>query len=122
MTTPITAQGPGVQGMQQTAFPPPLGLEQYLGQQSPWSYPGQQQFYGQQNPQIQQFVQPVLSQLLPIAYQVILPQVVAMAAQQIHQQVQQLVAAQVSGGQQFGGQQFGGGQQPFGSTGRPWGF
>jgi hypothetical protein len=102
--------------MQQTAFPPPLGLQQF-GQQNPWAYPGQQQSYG---PQYQQFVQPVLNQLLPIAYQAILPQVVAVAAQQINQQLQQLVTAQLSQ-QPFGGS---GGQQPFGPMGRPyqWGF
>src|SRR5436190_10954824 len=37
MTTPVTAQGPAVQGisMQQQGFPPPLGIEQYLGQPLP---------------------------------------------------------------------------------------
>ena len=35
MTTPVTAQGPAVQGMPQgyaPGFPPPLGIEQFFGQ------------------------------------------------------------------------------------------
>jgi len=147
MTTPVTAQGPAVQGMstQQQGyapgFPPPLGIEQYLGQPQQyggfpqsWGSPqhftggfpnqyggaGQQshmpsQFPGQQQLPIQQIVQALVSQLLPIAQQVILPQVVAIATQQIPQHLQQLVAQQLS--QQAGWQQprFGlQGQNPFG--------
>ncbi|HEX3923645.1 MAG TPA: hypothetical protein VHY31_15260 [Streptosporangiaceae bacterium] len=50
MTTPVTAQGPGVQGMstQQQGyapgFPAPLGIEQYLGQ--PQQYGGFPQYWG----------------------------------------------------------------------------
>src|SRR6266480_2954899 len=91
MTTPVTAQGPAVQGisMQQQGFPPPLGIEQYLGQPqqfggSPQQYGGspqqsymQPQFPGQQQLPVQQIVTSLVSQLLPIAQQVILPQVVA---------------------------------------------
>ena len=136
MTTPITAQGPAFQGMstQQQGyapgFPTPLGIEQYLGQPQQLmggfpqqsymqlQFPGQQQLTGQQLP-IQQIVQALVSQLLPIAQQVILPQVVATATQQIPQHLQQLVTQQVSWqlSQQAGWQQpqFGQpGQNPFG--------
>lgn len=160
MTTPVTTQGPATQGMptQQRGymqgFPPPFGLEQYLGQSqqyggfpqqhggypqqshTQWQFPGQHQLTGQQFPiqpqqvqqpqQIQQIVQSLVSQLLPIAQQVILPQVVGTAAQQIPMYLQQLVTQQVTwqlgqqlgqqGGHQFG--QPGGWQQPnFGQPG-----
>lgn len=140
MTTPVTTQGPATQGMStqqrgyMQGFPPPLGLEQYLGQSqqygggfpqqshTQWQFPGQQQLTGQQFPiqpqHIQQIVQSLVSQLLPIAQQVILPQVVGTAAQQIPMYLQQLVTQQVTWqlGQQ-GGQQ-GGWQQPnFGQQG-----
>src|SRR6266568_308723 len=109
MTTPVTAQGPAGQGMSTQqgyapGFPPPLGIEQYLGQPQQYGsfpqqfyaqpqFPGQQQpqFPGQQGP-MQQIVQSLVSQLLPIAHQLILPQVVATATQQIPQHLQQLVA------------------------------
>ncbi|MFI6325174.1 hypothetical protein ACIBG8_47195 [Nonomuraea sp. NPDC050556] len=74
-------------------FPAPLGIEGSYGV----------------HPQVQQLV----SQLLPIAQQYILPQVVSIATQQIHQQLQQLVMQQLSQqqqGQQQYGQQYG--QQP----------
>jgi hypothetical protein len=121
-------------------FPPPLGIEQYLGQpqqyggfpqswgspqQSTGGFPNQyggawqqshvpSQFPGQQQLPIQQIVQALVSQLLPIAQQVILPQVVAIATQQIPQHLQQFVAQQLS--QQAGWQpRFGlQGQNPFG--------
>ena len=120
MTTPVTAQGPAVQGisMQQQGFPPPLGIEQYLGQ--PQQYGGfpqqsymQPQFPGQQQLPVQQIVTSLVSQLLPIAQQVILPQVVATATQQIPWHLQQLIVQQL---QQMAWQpQFGqGGQNPFG--------
>ncbi len=154
MTTPVTAQGPAIQGMSTQqgyapGFPPPLGIEQYLGQPQQYGsfpqqfyaqqqfpgqqqpqFPGQQQLAGQQGP-MQQIVQSLVSQLLPIAHQLILPQVVATATQQIPQHLQQLVAQQVSWqlSQQAGWQQpqFGQqGQSPFGrsyqgsfSDGRP---
>src|SRR5260370_27845534 len=141
MTTPVTAQGPGIQGMSTPqqgyapGFPPPLGIEQYLGQpqnsgqpqqygftqpQCPGQsqFPGQQQLFGQQLP-IQQIVQSVVSQLLPLAHQVIVPQVLAIAMQQIPLHLQQLVAQQLRWEltQQAGWQQpqFGpAGQTPFG--------
>jgi hypothetical protein len=127
-------------------FPSPLGVEQYLGQPpqytgfpqyggfpqhwgSPQHFTGSSQygggtqqshmlgqFPGQQLP-IQQIAQALVSQLLPIAQQVILPQVVASATQQIPQQLQQLVVQQLS--QQAGWQQphFGlQGQHPFGGS------
>jgi hypothetical protein len=136
MTIPVTAQNPAIQGMstQQQgyapSFPVPLGIEQYLGQAQQYGglqsymqsqFPGQQQIPGQQF-QAQQVAQSLLTQLLPIAHQVILPQVLATAMQQIPIHLQQLcaqVAQQVSG--QFaplGGWQqpqfFQPGQNPFG--------
>jgi len=124
MTTPVTAQGPAVQGisMQQQGFPPPLGIEQYLGQ--PQQYGGfpqqsymQPQFPGQQQLPVQQIVTSLVSQLLPIAQQVILPQVVAAATQQIPWHLQQLVAQQLAWQQpQFG--QAGSQQPQFGQWGQ----
>jgi hypothetical protein len=127
MTTPVTAQGPAIQGMstQQQGyapgFPPPLGIEQYLGQPQqsggfPQQFPMQAQFPGQQFPwqqqlPAQQLVQSLVSQLLPIAQQVILPHVVATATQQIPQYLQQLVAQQLGWQQQQFGQA---GQNSFG--------
>ena len=105
MTTPVTNQGPTMQGMSQQqrgytpGFPPPFGLEQYLGQPAqyggfPQQFPGQQQAPGIQfhTQQLQQIVPSLVSQLLPIAQQVILPQLVATAAQQIPAHLYQLVA------------------------------
>jgi hypothetical protein len=137
MTTPVTAQGPGLQGMSTQqgttpSFPPPLGIEQYFGQPqqfgspqlyggfpqqfgSPqYGFPHQSQFAGQQGP-VQQIVQSLVSQLLPIAHQVILPQVLATAMQQIPLHLQQLVTQQVAWqlGQQMSW------QQPSGQQGRP---
>jgi hypothetical protein len=141
MTSPVTAQGPAIQGMstQQQGFTPgfpaPLGIEQYLGQpQQYWGQPqqsgGLQQAYGQaqfpgqqlsaqQQGPVQQIVQSLVNQLLPIAHQVILPQVLATAMQQIPIHLQQLVGQQAAwqvaqqlGQQPFGQQPFG--QQPFG--------
>jgi hypothetical protein len=100
--------------MQQTPFPPSIGLENYLPQfaapQSGWQQSGWQQFpsqtyavqpfggqsYGGQSygPQLHGSQQQMVSQLLPIAYQVILPQVVATATQQIQQYVQYLASQQ----------------------------
>jgi hypothetical protein len=105
MTSPLTAQGPGTQAMHQTPFPVPFGLEQYPGQQQ-WGgqqFPGQL-FGGQQLPG-QQFQgggqQQIVAQLLPIAYQAILPQVIATATQQVHQYVQYLANLQ-GGSRQWG--------------------
>ena len=110
MSTPVIAQGPAMQGMATQGyaqgFPPPLGIEQYLGQgqqyggfpQQPFTqsqFPGQQQGFGQQ-PQIHQIVQSLVTQLQPIAAQVILPQVVATAVQQIQVHLHQLVAQEVN--------------------------
>ena len=134
MTTPVTAQSPAFQGMSPQqgytpSFPAPLGIEQYLGQPQQFGglaqqyvglpqqsymqsqFPGQQQIPGQQQFQVQQIVQSLLTQLLPVAHQVILPQVLATAIQQIPIHLQQLcaqVAHQVSGqfGQQWGWQQY----------------
>jgi hypothetical protein len=115
MTTPVTTQGPGIQGMstyqqgQVPGFPQPLGIEQSLGQQYGWQQPGQQ------------VTGAVVSQLLPIAYQVILPQVLVTAMQQIQACLQQIAGhlAVQYGQQLFGQQLFGqqGQQQPFGNLG-----
>jgi len=135
MTTPVTAQGPAIQGMstQQQGyapgFPPPLGIEQYLGQPQQFGgfpqqyggspqqfpmqaqFPGQQQVPGQHQVPAQQLGQSLVIQLLPSAQQVSLPQVVAIATQQIPQYLQQLVAQQLGWQQQQFGQA---GQNPFG--------
>jgi hypothetical protein len=118
------------QGTTVPGFPPAIGAEQYLGTapqygyqtpgwppgptgmqaphgQFPWS-PVQAQFGGQaqagfgQGTGQQPFAE-LIGQLLPIAQQVILPQVIAMAVQQVQQHVQQL-AAQLAQ-PQFTGQQ-----------------
>lgn len=113
-------QGPG----QAPGFPAPLGIEQYLG--LPQQYPQYLQQYPQYPQyQVQQVVQQLVAQILPMAQQVVLPQVVAAASQQIHQQLQQLVAQYVSG-QPHGGlgsqSMAGGGQPPFtGQYGSPFG-
>jgi hypothetical protein len=145
MTSPVTAQNPAIQGMSSQqqgsapSFPVPLGIEQYLGQPQQYAglaqqyggqpqqsylqsqFPGQQPILGQQQFQVQQIAQSLLTQLLPVAHQVILPQVLATAMQQIPMYLQQLcaqVAQQVTAqqavgqfGQQWGGQQ-GSWQQP----------
>jgi hypothetical protein len=118
------------QGTYTPGFPPAIGAEQYQGTaqlygfptpgwpqgpygmqasygQNPWS-PFQGQFGGQappglgQVPQQQAFGQ-LIGQILPIAQQMILPQVIAMAVQQVQQQVQQLATqllqAQLTGQQ-----------------------
>ena len=156
MTTPVTTQGPATQGMSTPqqgyapGFPPPLGLEQYLGQSqqyggiptpyggfpSPYGSPqqfsmqpqfsgqpqsfGPPQSFGQPNLPVQQIVPSLVSQLLPIVQQVILPQVVATATQQIPWYLQQLVTQQLAWQQpQFGQQsQFGQQQPQFGQMGQ----
>jgi hypothetical protein len=132
MTSPVAAQNPSIQGMSSQqqgyapSFPVPLGIEQYLGQPQQYGgltqqsypqsqFPGQQQIPGQQQLQVQQIAQSLLTQLLPIAHQVILPHVLATAMQQIPMYLQQLcaqVAQQMSTQQGFGqpGQQWGGQQ------------
>jgi hypothetical protein len=79
----------------------PYGIQPPYGQ-PPWSS-GQGQFGGQGQPgfgqgtgqlpqhQIEQVFQQFIGQILPMAQQVILPQVIALAVQQVQQQVQQLV-------------------------------
>ena len=118
MTIPVTTQGPAAAGMpiQQQGytpgFPAPLGIEQYLGQPQqyagfPQQYGGLQPFYrqpqfpgqqlsAQQQGPVQQIVQSLVNQLLPIAHQVILPQVLATAMQQIPIHLQQLVGQQAA--------------------------
>lgn len=122
MTTPLTTQGPGLQGMttqqqgQVPGFPAPLGIEQSLGQQ----YGGQQG---------QQVTGTLVTQLLPLAYQAILPQVIVTAMQQTQACLQQIVGQLTQQyGQQVGQQPIFGQQgqhQPFGQQGnfgqQPWG-
>lgn len=136
------------QGTFTPGFPPSFGAEQYLGTtqqygiptpgwpqgpygqqapygQPPWS-PGQAQF-GQgtagQVPQqqVQQVFQQLIGQILPIAEQMILPQVIALAVQQIQQHVQQLTAQlvmpQLTGQQPTWAHQATG---PAGQFGRPY--
>jgi len=89
-------------GFQTPGWPQgPYGMQVPYGQ-LPWS-PAQAQFGGQaqhgfggqaqhgfgQEPQQQ--VQQLIGQILPIAQQMILPQVIALAVQQVQQHVQQLV-------------------------------
>jgi hypothetical protein len=90
MTTPITAQGPAVQGMPQgygPGFPPPLGIEQLFGQsQQHGGFP--QHGYAQYG----------------------LSQPFGSTGQQPYIPGQQPYMQSPFGGQQFGGQQFGGQQ------------
>jgi len=140
----LTPQGlfgsgiPSQQGTFTPGFPPPIGVEQYLGTTQQLGYPAQgwqQMPYGMQAPygqfpwstaqgqfgtqmppgfgqptagqwpqqQIQQVVQQLLGQILPVAQQMILPQVIALAVQQIQQHVQQLTTLLAQ--QQLTGQQ-----------------
>lgn len=116
----LTAQGlagSGIlpqQGTFTPGFPPSIGAEQYLGtvqQQYGFPTPGWQQGpYGMQAPygqappgfgqwtagqvpqqQVQQDFLQLIGQILPIAQQMILPQVIALALQQVQQHVHQLV-------------------------------
>jgi hypothetical protein len=121
MTIPATSQGTAVPGLsaQQgygAGFPAPLGIEQYLGQSQqyggfpqgfPQQYSGLAQSYGQpqfpwqqapamQQGPVQQVVASTVTQLLPIAHQLILPQVLATAMQQIQVHLQQLVGQQAA--------------------------
>jgi hypothetical protein len=106
------------QGTYTLGLPPAIGTEQYQGTAQPYGFPTpgwpqgpygmqaygqnpwtpfQAQFGGQappwfgQVPQQQAFGQ-LIGQILPIAQQMILPQVIAMAVQQVQQHVQQLAA------------------------------
>lgn len=95
----------------QSQFPGQQMQSQFPGQQQPFGQYGQSQQFGQQQFPIQQIVTSLVSQLLPIAQQVILPQVVATAMQQIPWHLQQLVTQQLAGQQPQFGQP---GQSPFG--------
>ncbi len=116
MTTPVTAQGPAVQGMSTQqgyapGFPPPLGVEQYLGQPQQYRFP---QFWGsppqfmggepQQNggalhqsymqsqfPGLQQFS----GQQLPAAQQFPFQQIVPVLVGQLLPIAQQVILPQV---------------------------
>lgn len=126
-TQGFTAQGafPGQQGLFGPGFPTPPGTEQLFGGQQPYSAPspygqpspyGHQQWpqnqasYGSQAPSggVQQIIAQ-LAQLIATAQQVIVPQAVGLAVQQVCQQLPQLIAQlamQQPTGQQHAGQQF----------------
>ena len=112
----ITAQGLGMPGLASPGvgyqqglnpgFPTPIGTEQLLGlgqhygmQPSFWPQPpyGAQDAFGRQTAgqvvpqQIQQVVSQLTGQIIPVAEQIVLPQVIALAVQLVQQQVQQLV-------------------------------
>ena len=119
----LTAQGMGIQaGSFGSPFPPPIGTEQFLGSsqafggQLPISaqpgYPAQSPFglqvpYGNHVPNGQLQAQPIIGQLvgqiLPLAQQAILPQVIAMTTQVVQQLIAQLAVPQMSS-QPFWGQ------------------
>jgi hypothetical protein len=100
---------------QQPYMPYPLAGQQFGGQQ----FGGQPPFTAQSVP-MQQIIQALVSQLLPTAQQVILPQVVATATQQIPQHLHQLVTQQVAWqlSQQASWPQSPFGQSPFGQPGQ----
>ena len=94
LATGIPAQqgtfGPGF-GLGIPGFPPPIGAEQAFGLPSPY---GMQAQPGYQQPQQGGVVylpaaQQLAAQVAPIVEQSILPQVIAVAMQQVHQQVHQ---------------------------------
>ena len=112
----ITAPGLGAPGLASPgigyqqglgpAFPTPIGAEQFLGfgqhygfQPSLWPqgpYGGQDVYTrpaaGQVMPQqVQQLVSQLTGQILPVAEQIVLPQVIALAVQLVQQHVQQLM-------------------------------
>jgi hypothetical protein len=85
--------GPGF-GSIAPGFPSAIGPEQFFGVPSPY---GVQAQLGHQQPQLATFgnvaaIQQVAAQVAPIAQQVILPQVIAVAMQQVQQQLPQLIA------------------------------
>ena len=81
---------------------PALSAEQYPAAQVPYGISPQFGYQQQGSVPQQPAVQQIAAQLVPIAQQVILPQVLAAVMQHIQQQVPQVVA-QLAG--QFGGQQ-----------------
>jgi hypothetical protein len=111
LATGIPAQqgtfGPGF-GFVSPGFPPPIGAEQAFGLPSPYgiqAQPGYQQPLPGAVPYLQA-VQQLAAQVVPIAQQAILPQVIAVAMQQVHQQLPQLIA-------QLSGPMAGAGQWPY---------
>lgn len=150
----ITAPGLGAPGLASTgiglqqgpgpAFPTPIGAEQFFG--AGQQYGSQSSFwpqapYGMQDPygrpaaghvmpqEVQQLVSQLTGQILPVAEQIVLPRVIAIAVQLVQQQVQQLmthVSVPQTTGQYPGPapqwQQPFWGQQPsgFGQTVRPY--
>lgn len=94
LATGIPAQqgtfGPGF-GFASPGFPPPIGAEQVFGLSSPYGIQAQPGYQQQQPGAVPylQAVQQLAAQVVPIAQQAILPQVIAVAMQQVHQQVHQ---------------------------------
>jgi hypothetical protein len=111
LATGIPAQqgtfGPGF-GFVSSGFPPPIGAEQVFGLPSPYGIQAQPG-YQQPQPGIAQYLQAaqqIAAQVAPIAQQAILPQVIAVAMQQVQQQLPQLIA-------QLSWPMTGGGQWPY---------
>jgi hypothetical protein len=109
-TQGLTAQGlagsgiPSQQGSFSPELLPTIGADQYFGA-------AQQPNAGQVPPQqVQQLIQQLVGQILPVAQQMILPQVIAQAVQLVHQQTQQLITQlavpQLTGQQPFWGPQW----------------
>src|SRR5215467_3706463 len=97
-TQGLTGQGLAGVGMQPGAFSPgfpqPIGVEQYFGMAQPWI----QQPFGTQpfSMQVPSQVQQLASQLHWPIQQMILPQVAAIAVQQIQQVLPRLIAQLVA--------------------------
>lgn len=112
----ITAPGLGAPGLASLGigyqqgfspgFPTPIGAEQFFGggqhygvQPAFWPQApfGMQDLYGRPAAghvlpqQVQQLVSQLTGQILPVAEQIVLPQVIALAVQLVQQQVQQLM-------------------------------
>jgi hypothetical protein len=85
--------GPGF-GFGSPGFLPPIGAEQAFGLPSPYgiqAQPGYQQPQQGALPYLQA-AQQLAAQVVPIAERAILPQVIAVAMQQVHEQLPQLIA------------------------------
>jgi hypothetical protein len=113
----VTPQGIGSQpGSFGFAFPAPIGAEQFFGipqalgwQQPTWqqpAYAGPSPYampvpYGQpswvQPQQAQQVIGQLVWQILPVAQQMILPQILAMGVQVVQQLIAQMVVPQLLG-------------------------
>jgi len=126
----LASPGIGYQQGFSPGFPTPIGAEQFFGggqhygvQPSFWPQApyGIQDLYGRaaatghvMPQQVQQLVSQLTGQILPVAEQIVLPQVIALAVQLVQQQVQQLMThvavPQISGQYPVPAPQW---QQPF---------